>query len=157
MHRSRQPPAKRGLFCWALYDWANSAFPAVIQTFVFASYFARRVAVDQTAGSVQWGVTLGLAGVLVALGGPLLGAVVDQRGRRKPWNALFCSGDVMASLMAGNRVFLERMPQRMNNQRLLPVIQTMQVFELGAGIQDVLSLPLDIGVQLLPPAPESIS
>jgi hypothetical protein len=82
---------------------------------------------------------------------------VDQRGRRKPWNALFCSGDVMASLMAGNRVFLERMPQRMNNQRLLPVIQTMQVFELGAGIQDVLSLPLDIGVQLLPPAPESIS
>jgi MFS transporter, UMF1 family len=77
------------LFAWALYDWANSAFPTVIQTFVFATYFTRQVAESETVGSAQWGNTLGIAGVIVALGGPVLGALADQSGRRKPWIVLF--------------------------------------------------------------------
>jgi MFS transporter, UMF1 family len=41
-----------GLISWALYDWANSAFATVIQTFVFATYFTQRVAPDATVGSI---------------------------------------------------------------------------------------------------------
>ena len=33
-----------GLVAWALYDWANSAYPTVIQTFVFSFYFTAAVA-----------------------------------------------------------------------------------------------------------------
>lgn len=75
----------RGLIGWAIYDWANSAYPTVIQTFVFAAYFTRRVAPDQTIGSNLWGNTLGLAGLVVALGSPILGAAADQGGDRKRW------------------------------------------------------------------------
>ena len=78
---------RRGIFAWCLYDWANSAFSTVISTFVFSVYFARAVYGDETAGSALWGYTLGLAGLGVALASPVLGAVADRAGRRKPWLA----------------------------------------------------------------------
>ncbi|HEX7008716.1 MAG TPA: MFS transporter [Phycisphaeraceae bacterium] len=91
--------SRLGLFAWAMYDWACSAFSAVIQTFVFAAYFAQRVAQDATTGTTQWGHALGAAGALVAVGGPILGAVADQGGRRKPWIALFTAICVAATAM----------------------------------------------------------
>lgn len=77
------------LFAWALYDWANSAFFAVVQTFVFATYFIQSVAANETTGSAQWGYTISAAGLVIALAGPLLGAFADQFGRRKPWIIVF--------------------------------------------------------------------
>jgi UMF1 family MFS transporter len=80
--------SRLGLISWALYDWANSAFPTVIQTFVFAAYFTRQVAANEAVGSMLWGTMLGVAGTFVAVGGPILGAIADQGGRRKPWIAV---------------------------------------------------------------------
>lgn len=77
------------LISWALYDWANSAFFAVIQTFVFATYFLQSIAENDTIGSTQWGNTIGAAGLLIAVSAPFIGAVADQLGRRKPWIACF--------------------------------------------------------------------
>lgn len=77
------------LFSWALYDWANSAYFAVIQTFVFATYFMQSVAQNDTLGSTQWGNTIGAAGLVIALCAPFVGAVADQMGRRKPWIGWF--------------------------------------------------------------------
>lgn len=73
------------LFSWALYDWANSSFFAVIQTFVFATFFIQSVAENDVVGSNQWGNVISAAGLLIAIGGPFLGAIADQMGRRKPW------------------------------------------------------------------------
>lgn len=77
-----------GLASWAFYDWAHSAFPTIVQTFIFAAYFTRAVAADEIQGSSQWGMAIGSAGIAIALAAPLLGAIADQSGRRKPW--LFC-------------------------------------------------------------------
>lgn len=77
------------LFSWALYDWANSAYFAVIQTFVFATYFIQSVAENETVGSAQWGNTISAAGLVIAVSGPFLGAFADQLGRRKPWIIVF--------------------------------------------------------------------
>ncbi len=79
----------RALWSWALYDWANSGFAALVQTFVFAAYFTRAVAENETLGTAQWGNMMGAAGLIIGLGGPLLGAVADRSGRRKPWLGLF--------------------------------------------------------------------
>jgi UMF1 family MFS transporter len=79
----------RALVAWAFYDWANSAFATLIQTFVFAAYFTRQVAENPALGTAQWGNTIAGAGLLVALGGPVMGAIADQSGHRKPWLAAF--------------------------------------------------------------------
>jgi MFS transporter, UMF1 family len=78
-----------GLVAWTLYDFANSAYAAVIQTFVFAAWFTQSVASSPERGQQQWGYAVAAAGLLVALGGPVLGAIADHTGRRKPWIALF--------------------------------------------------------------------
>lgn len=83
------PASTRGLAAWALYDWGGSAFATIVQTFVFAAYFTRAVAEDESVGSMLWGNALGIAGLLVAVAGPILGAVADQSGRRKPWVLAF--------------------------------------------------------------------
>lgn len=80
---------RRGLFAWAFYDWANQGYPTVVQTFVFAAYFTRRVAEDAERGTTQWGFTIGAAGLAVAVTAPVLGAIADRAGRRKPWIAVF--------------------------------------------------------------------
>lgn len=87
----------QGRFSWALYDWANSSFAAIISTFVFPAYFARQVAENETIGTTQWGNTVGIAGVIVALSAPVLGAIADQTGRRKPWIGAFTLLCVLAT------------------------------------------------------------
>lgn len=82
---SYAPENKRALWSWALYDWANSAFFAIILTFVFAQYFSVSVMEDKVAGTEAWGNIVGIAGLFVAILGPVLGAIADQSGRRKPW------------------------------------------------------------------------
>ena len=84
---------------WAFYDWANSSFSAIISTFVFAAYFTREVALNPTQGTELWGNVIGVAGFIVAIGGPFLGAMGDQVGRHKPWIALFTFICVVATAM----------------------------------------------------------
>lgn len=88
-----------GLLAWAFYDWANSSFATLIETFVFAAYFARSVAVNETVGTAQWGNMMAASGLVIGLGGPVLGAVADHCGRRKPWLAAFTGLAVIATAL----------------------------------------------------------
>jgi UMF1 family MFS transporter len=83
------PVPRRALIAWCLYDWANSAFPAVILTFVFAAYFAQGVAENPVIATGQWGLAITVSGLAIAILSPVLGAIADQNGRRKPWIAVF--------------------------------------------------------------------
>ena len=84
---ARRPRAT--VVAWCLFDWANSAFPAVITTFVFAHLFrAKAWRATRSIGTALWGQATGAR----RLGhrdpvSPLLGAIADQAGRRKPWLA----------------------------------------------------------------------
>lgn len=79
----------KALLSWAMYDWGSSGFAVVIQTFVFAAYFTGHVAPNETIGTHLWGNAMGIAGLLVALGGPVIGAIADCGGQRKKWLAFF--------------------------------------------------------------------
>ena len=48
-------PQRRAVVGWCLYDWANSAFPTVVSTFVFAAYFTKGVAANEAEGLVEHG------------------------------------------------------------------------------------------------------
>jgi len=77
------------MVAWVVYDWACTAFGAVITTFVFSVYFTRTVAPSVIEGTALWSEAVALAGIAVALLSPLLGAIADHSGRRKPWIAAF--------------------------------------------------------------------
>jgi len=83
---------------WCLYDWANSSYPTVIVTFVFAAYFTRGVAATPEEGTSQWGLMLSLSGIVLAVLAPVLGAIADQGGGRKPWIAAFTLVSILCAL-----------------------------------------------------------
>ncbi len=87
--RTEGPATRRQLLAWAFYDWSSQGYPTVIATFVFAAYFAKAVAVDEITGTSQWAWTMGLSALVVAFGGPILGAMADRTGQRKPWILAF--------------------------------------------------------------------
>jgi UMF1 family MFS transporter len=90
---------RRALWSWALYDWANSAFFTIILTFIFARYFSESVIQNEVAGTEAWGNIVGLSGLAVAILAPILGAIADQNGRRKPWLIAFTLLCVFATAM----------------------------------------------------------
>ncbi len=79
----------RELFAWCVYDWATQGFPTVITTFVFAAYFTTTVAADEISGTTQWAYAISVSALVVAVISPLLGAIADRAGRRKPWIFVF--------------------------------------------------------------------
>lgn len=79
----------RALVGWVLVDWALQPYYTLVLTFLFAPYFTSAVVDDPVRGQALWGYAAAIAGVLIAIGSPVLGAIADGRGRRKPWVALF--------------------------------------------------------------------
>ncbi|NNU81584.1 MFS transporter [Halovulum dunhuangense] len=79
------PRLSRGARAWMLFDWANQPFHTLIITFIFGPYFAAQVVGDPVAGQALWADMNLVAGLSVALLAPVLGAVADASGRRKPW------------------------------------------------------------------------
>lgn len=76
---------RRGVFAWMLFDWANQPFHTLILTFIFAPYFIAEVMSDPVAGQALWGTATAIAGALVAVLSPMLGAIADRTGGRKLW------------------------------------------------------------------------
>lgn len=74
---------------WVLFDFSAQPLYTLILTFLFAPYFANAVAADPTVGQQWWTYSLAVAGVLIAVGSPFLGALADSGGRRKPWILAF--------------------------------------------------------------------
>ena len=77
--------SRKGIWGWMLFDWAAQPFHTLIVTFVFAPYFASAVAPDPTKGQELWGLAAGIGGLIIALSSPVLGAIADATGPRKPW------------------------------------------------------------------------
>jgi UMF1 family MFS transporter len=81
---------------WALFDFANSVYPAVITTVVFQYYFIHAVVGnDELQGDWYWGRAVSLSALIVALSSPLLGAIADRAGVRKKFLLLYVAICVM--------------------------------------------------------------
>ncbi len=81
--------SRPALIGWVLFDWAAQPFFTLVTTFVYGPYFATAIASDPATGQALWGFAASAAGLVIALLSPLLGAIADSGGRRKPWIAAF--------------------------------------------------------------------
>jgi UMF1 family MFS transporter len=82
-------PPRAAVISWIFFAWAAEPFFTLITTFVFSPYFATHVASDPASGQSLWGFATAAAGLVIALLSPVLGAIADASGRRKPWIAAF--------------------------------------------------------------------
>ncbi len=100
---------KKKVGAWALFDFANSVYPAVITTAVFSLfYIGEVVGNDDGRGDFWWGAALSTSALIVAASAPLLGAIADRGGGRKKFMlfyvALCLVGVVMMSTLEAGMV-----------------------------------------------------
>jgi len=82
-------PRRAAVVSWIFFDWAAQPYFTLITTFVFSPYFVTHMASDPASGQAMWGFATAAAGLVIALLSPVLGAIADASGRRKPWIAAF--------------------------------------------------------------------
>ena len=78
-----------GYHSWALFEWARNPYVILITIYIFAPYFTTTVVGDPVRGQSLLGYANSIAGALIAIMAPLLGAIADKKGRRKPWITAF--------------------------------------------------------------------
>ena len=71
---------------WILYDVGNSAFTLLISTImpIYFNALAEGAGLSSVDYLAYWGYAASIATLLVAVSGPILGAVSDRKGRKKP-------------------------------------------------------------------------
>ena len=89
---------KKAIFGWAMYDWANSAFATTVMAGFFPVFFKQywSLGADTTVSTARLGLANSIAGVVVAVAAPVLGAIADRGSTRKKFLLFFA---VMGILM----------------------------------------------------------
>jgi MFS transporter, UMF1 family len=80
--------AKKRIWGWFFFDFASQPYNTLLLTFIFAPYMAQIMGDGRAAQSV-WGYGIGIAGLIIAIASPLLGAVADRTGGRMTFIMLF--------------------------------------------------------------------
>ncbi len=92
--------ARRAIVAWTLYDFANSAFSAIIQSTIFPVWYATAIVGNaEGRGDLWWGLVGSVSMVTVAVSSPLLGGIADHAGARKPFFVAFTLTSVTAAAL----------------------------------------------------------
>ena len=93
---------RKAAVAWTLYDFANSAFVAVIPATVYSKYYALAVVGNERGqGDFWWGLSVTTSMAIVALAAPPMGAIADHAGLRKRFMGLLtCMSVAATALMA---------------------------------------------------------
>ncbi|NIJ43357.1 UMF1 family MFS transporter [Parvibaculum indicum] len=81
----KEPASNWAQGAWVLYEWANQTYFSLITIFLFPPFFTNVLAATPIEGQAYWGYVQAIAGATIALMSPLLGAMADAAGPRKPW------------------------------------------------------------------------
>lgn len=91
---------RKRIWGWYFFDWASQPYNTLLLTFIFGPYFAEVARAHYTSlgmapglaaaeAQAMWGYGQTVAGVLIALLAPVLGAIADGSGRRMVWIWVF--------------------------------------------------------------------
>ncbi len=92
--------ARKRIWGWFFFDWASQPYHTLLVTFIFGPFFAKvatehylALGADIDAAKAQaqsiWAWNMGIAGLIIGLAAPVMGAFADTTGRRRPWIATF--------------------------------------------------------------------
>lgn len=92
---------------WSMYDWANSAFATTVMAGFFPVFFKQfwSAGTDVSVSSFQLGAANSLAGIIVAVLSPALGAIADKGSAKKRFLFYFSA---LGIVMTGALFFIAR-------------------------------------------------
>ena len=98
MENSNGVVRRRTRWSWYFYDFGNSAYASVILLAVYSAYF-KNIVVGGAEGTRLWGVSVGVAAILVALVSPILGTLADYTKSKKTFLLIFTAMAIIATAL----------------------------------------------------------
>ena len=97
----------RGKWSWAFYDWANSAFATTVMAGFFPIFLKQywSSGSDPNESTFQLGLANAIAGLVIAIIAPALGAIADRGGAKKKFLLFFT---IMGIVMTGALYFVQQ-------------------------------------------------
>jgi MFS transporter, UMF1 family len=90
-------PRKKWLVpAWISFDFGNSAFAVIMVTLVLPLYFGKTIVTDGR-GDFYWGIAMSASMLLVALLGPILGAIADSTSSKKQFLMAFSAVTILCT------------------------------------------------------------
>jgi len=98
---------KTQVFSWALYDWANSAYATTVMAGFFPIFLKQywNSGSEVTQSTFQLGLANSLAGIIVVILAPVLGAIADRSNGKKRFLLFFA---VLGMLMTSCLFLVEQ-------------------------------------------------
>jgi UMF1 family MFS transporter len=88
MNKNNINVTKKSRWSWYFYDFGNSAYASVVLLAVYSAYF-KDVVVGGAEGTRLWGISVGIAAIIVALVSPVFGTIADFTKSKKKFLILF--------------------------------------------------------------------
>ena len=74
------------LLSWSFYDFSNSAYVLIINSFFFPIFFKKIICENNSNSDFYWGLCVSISVILSILFGPLIGFVSDKKNRKNIFN-----------------------------------------------------------------------
>lgn len=87
--------ARREVWAWAMYDFANSGYTTVVITAIFNAYFVAVAAGNAPWATFAWTASLALSYALIMITAPLVGAYADLHAAKKKLLLISTAGCVV--------------------------------------------------------------
>lgn len=96
---------RRARWSWYFYDFGNSAYAAVVLLAVYSAYFKNAVVANGAEGTHLWGISVGVAAIIVAVISPVLGTIADFSKAKKKLLFVFTA---LAVVFTGLLFFVQK-------------------------------------------------
>ena len=79
---------RKRIWGWFFFDWASQPYNTLLLTFIFGPYI-NEVLGDGAKAQTAWAFGIAVAGLIIAILAPVLGAMADTAGNRMRWIWIF--------------------------------------------------------------------
>lgn len=83
-----QPTMRKRIWGWFFFDWASQPYNTLLLTFIFGPYVNELIG-NGAEAQTAWAFGITVAGIIIAVLAPVLGAMADVAGNRMRWIWLF--------------------------------------------------------------------
>lgn len=83
-----QTSIRKRIWGWFFFDWASQPYNTLLLTFIFGPYINELIG-NGAEAQTAWATGVAIAGVIIAILAPVLGAMADVAGNRMRWIWMF--------------------------------------------------------------------
>ncbi len=98
MNKILDKATRKSRWSWYFYDFGNSAYASVVLLAVYSAYFKNNV-VGGAEGTRLWGISVGMAAIIVAIVSPIFGTIADSTKFKKKFLLMFTAISIVFTAM----------------------------------------------------------